>query len=148
MNCAWKPSTTTIYARTICVTLTTPCASLFGDSTKIARKRYELYSWLRSKLAIFPDAARSRNMPAEPNIVCDQRGTHKSDVFYEFEVMFDDAPTEAPLRNWIIVPRTPTNEQLRSLGSETYCRVETLPEEKAHRVDECACLAGIKHVTH
>jgi len=54
-------------------------------------------------------------------LVLDKRGDLRKGVFYRFDVQFDDATdSEEPTPDWIVIPRTPTNDVLRVKNNETW----------------------------
>ncbi|MCU0880514.1 MAG: hypothetical protein MUF06_22310 [Pirellulaceae bacterium] len=61
-------------------------------------------------------------------IILDRGGDLKKSVFYEFDIPFDDEPDEKPKADWIVVPRTPTDDDLRKRSLEPWIYVTLLPE--------------------
>lgn len=81
-------------------------------------------------------------------IVPDRSGDVRKGVFYEFHVPFDDGTdSQKPARDWIVVPRTPTDDALRANGEEPYLWISPLGSEGGPiETKDCAGDAG--HVTH
>jgi len=84
------------------------------------------------------------------NISYDEAGSLKTELFFEFQVMFDDEPAEPERdRSWSVVPRTPTHLELtRRDANDGYCWVKSFRDEVTDRVDEHACISSPTHVTH
>jgi hypothetical protein len=73
-------------------------------------------------------------------IVLDEGGNLRKGVFYRFDVAFDDATdSEIPGAEWVIVPRTPTNEALNSRGEESWMWIAEAGDlDSAVEIKECA----------
>lgn len=74
-----------------------------------------------------------------PKIVLDRSGDLRKGTFYRFMVPLEDKPAiEVPTADWVVVPRTPTNDELRLKGEDTWMYVEELPEfETVTELKEC-----------
>jgi len=82
-----------------------------------------------------------------PRIVLDQSATLHKGVFYRFTVPFEDRPVvETPTAEWIVVPRNPTGEELRSQGKETWLYIDDRPDfDSSFEIKGCP--ADPSHVT-
>jgi hypothetical protein len=83
-----------------------------------------------------------------PKIVLDRRGDVRKATFYGFNVPFEDRPVVVtPAADWIVVPRTPTKDELLRKGMDTYAWIE-MTSGWEHRVETRDCPADKEHVTH
>src|SRR5262245_10441479 len=79
-------------------------------------------------------------------IVSDRSGNLRKGVFYVFDLMYEDVPYGNPTPEWIIAPRTPTNDALIDADKPYYLHVDDHPRD-SECVEIKDCLANPNHVT-
>jgi len=80
-------------------------------------------------------------------IVLDRSGDLRTEAFYRFGVHFEDVPFFPPPPDSIVVPRTPTHDQLVLAGKEGYMWVNASGYAKSV-VETKDCPRDKEHVTH
>ncbi len=80
-------------------------------------------------------------------LVSDLSGDLRKQVFYHFEVMYDDRPIiGTPTNEWFVAPRVPTNDTLIDAGKPYYLHLEDRPRDE-ELVEVKDCPADARHVT-
>jgi hypothetical protein len=81
-------------------------------------------------------------------IILDRHGDLRKGIFYAFHVSFDDSTdTLKPGPDWIVVPRTPTDNALRERGEDPW-RYFNGFNDYEDRLETKNCPADENHVTH
>lgn len=78
-------------------------------------------------------------------IVSDLSGDLRKGVFYRFNLMYEDVPYDKPTSEWIIAPRTPTNDALIDSDKPYYLHLEDYPRNE-ELVEIKDCPANPSHV--
>ena len=80
-------------------------------------------------------------------IVSDLSGELRKQIFYHFELMYDDrVPVGEPTPEWVIAPRTPTNDALIDADKPYYLHLEDYAKlEEVVEIRDCP--ANSSHVT-
>jgi hypothetical protein len=80
-------------------------------------------------------------------LVLDKSGDLRKGIFYRFDISLDDSPIgEQPTHEWVVVPRTPTDDELEAKGEETYIYLHVYRKDHSE-VEIKECPADSSHVT-
>jgi hypothetical protein len=83
-----------------------------------------------------------------PKIVLDRSGNLRKSIFYRFGVPFwDNAEDLDPTPDWIVVPRTPSNDELERRGHPMYMWI-AITSGWESRVETKDCPTDPTHVAH